>query len=137
MDRGARGIINSSWATRVRGDDLVTFQIDGTDGSAVAGLRNCWTQSAADTPLIHGFNMGSGPETMDFYEDYNAQWKGVPEVAPYKNPYRFGWEGFIPHVVADTPFNHTLAAGIRDVQLAEACDRSSAEKAWVDMAPVT
>jgi predicted dehydrogenase len=137
MDTGACGSIISSWATRVRGDDLVTFQIDGTEGSAVAGLRKCWTQSATDTPRIEGFNMGAGPETMDFYTDYDSQWKEVPDTVAYKNPYRFGWEGFIPHVVADTPFHHTLAAGIRDVQLAEACDRSSAEKAWVDMAPVT
>lgn len=137
MADGARGTITSSWATRVRSDDLVTFQIDGTGGSAVAGLRKCWAQSATDTPRIEGFNMGAGPETMDFYVDYDDQWTEVADVAAYKNPYRFGWEGFIPHVVADAPFGHTLAAGIRDVQLAEACARSSDEKAWVDMAPVT
>ncbi len=137
MDSGARGSIVSSWATRVRGDDLVTFRIDGTGGSAIAGLRRCWAQSAADTPRIEGFNMGAGPETMDFSADYDAQWTEVGDGLDYKNPYRFGWEGFIPHVVADAPFAHTLAAGIRDVQLAEACARASDEKTWVDMAPVT
>ena len=137
MESGARGSIISSWATRVRSDDLVTFQIDGTKGSAVAGLRKCWSQSAADTPRIEGFNMGSGQETMDFLVDYNEHWKEVPDVGPYKNPYRFGWESFFQHVLNNTPFEHTLAAGIRDVQLAEACARSSNEKIWVDMAPVT
>jgi predicted dehydrogenase len=136
LESGARGAIMSSWATRPRGDDLVTFQIDGTHGSAVAGLRRCWVQSAADTPRIEGFNMGPDAATMDVSVDYAAQWNEVPDVAPYKNPYRFGWEGFIPHVVAGDPFGHTLAAGIRDVQLAEACERSSADHAWIDMTPV-
>lgn len=136
LESGARGAILSSWARRVRGDDLVTFQIDGTEGSAVAGLRKCWVQSGADTPRIEGFNMGPDAATMDFSMDYDAQWTEVPDVAPYKNPYRFGWEGFIPHVVAGTPFAHDLAAGIRDVQLAEACARSSDERIWVDMARV-
>ncbi|MEK9706316.1 MAG: Gfo/Idh/MocA family oxidoreductase [Alphaproteobacteria bacterium] len=137
LESGAHGAIMSSWATRPRGVDLVTFQIDGTAGSAVAGLRRCWAQSAANTPRIEGFNMGPDAATMDISVDYAAQWEEVPDVGPYKNPYRFGWEGFIAHVVAGTPFVHDLAAGIRDVQLAEACERSSAEHAWMDMAPVT
>ncbi|MBS28931.1 MAG: oxidoreductase [Alphaproteobacteria bacterium] len=137
LESGARGAILSSWARRVRGDDLVTFQIDGTEGSAVAGLRKCWIQSGADTPRIEGFNMGPEAATMDFSMDYDAQWTEVPEIAPYKNPYRFGWEGFIPHVVAGDPYAHDLSAGIRDVQLAEACMRSSDTRTWVDMAPVT
>jgi len=137
MDSGARGTIVSSWATRVRADDLVTFQIDGTGGSAVAGVRHCHVQSAANTPRIEGFNMGAGPETMDFYVDYDDHWTEFDDSLVYKNPYRFGWEGFIPHVVADAPFAHTLAAGIRDVQLAEACLRASDTRSWIDMAPVT
>ena len=108
---------------------MVTLQIDGTGGSAVAGLRKCWIQSAADTPRIDGFNMGPDAATMDFETDYDAQWIEVDEIAQYKNPYRFGWEGFIPHVVSDVPFAHTLAAGIRDVQLAEACAIRCAEAA--------
>lgn len=133
LESGAYGSIQSSWATRVRRDDLVTFQIDGTEGSAVAGLRRCWTQSAADTPRIEGFNMGPGPETMDFARDYFDDWTEVADPTPYKNPYRFGWEGFIPHVVAGTPFASDLAAGIRDVQLAEATARSAEEGRWVPM----
>ncbi|MEP4377398.1 MAG: Gfo/Idh/MocA family oxidoreductase [Alphaproteobacteria bacterium] len=133
LENGARGAILSSWARRVRGDDLVTFQIDGTGGSAVAGLRQCWAQSAADTPRIEGFNMGPDAATMDFSMDYDSQWKEVPETAPYKNPYRFGWEGFIPHVVTGAPFAHSLAAGIRDVQLAEASANASDNHSWVDL----
>ncbi|MBS28618.1 MAG: oxidoreductase [Alphaproteobacteria bacterium] len=133
LETGTRGAILSSWARRVRGDDLVTFQIDGTGGSAVAGLRKCWAQSAAETPRIEGFNMGPDAATMDFAADYNAQWTEVGEVTPYKNPYRFGWEGFIPHVVAGAPFDQTLAAGIRDVQLAEASATASDQHSWVDL----
>lgn len=133
MANGARGTILSSWSTRVRRDDLVTFQIDGIDGSAVAGLRRCWTQAASETPRVRGFAMGRDADTMDVSVDYDDPWQEVPEIAPYKNPYRFGWEGFISHVVADTPFQANLAAGIRDVQLAEACLRSAAEGSWIGM----
>jgi predicted dehydrogenase len=133
MASGARGAILSSWSTRVRRDDLVTFQIDGTDGSAVAGLRRCWKQAAKDTPTIRGFLMGRDADTMQVAVDYRDAWEEVPDVAPYKNPYRFGWEGFIRHVVADTPFYADLAAGIRDVQLAEACQRSAMEGKWIEL----
>lgn len=137
LDSGARGAICASWATRVRRDDLVTFQIDGTDGSALATLRRCYTQSAADTPLVRGFLMGRDQDTMDIDVDYAADWQEVADEAPYKNPYRFGWEGFIRHVVADEPFWSPLSAGIRDVQLAEACLASAVEHRWVDLKPVT
>jgi predicted dehydrogenase len=136
MQSGARGTITASWATRVRRDDLVTFQIDGTAGSALATLRRCHTQAAADTPLVRGFAMGRDQDTMDVDVDYRADWREVPDRGPYKNPYRFGWEGFIRHVVADEPFRSPLSAGIRDVQLAEACLASAAEHRWVDMTPL-
>ena len=42
--------LNMSWATRVRRDDLVTFHVDGTDGSAVAGLHDCRIQPRVATP---------------------------------------------------------------------------------------
>lgn len=133
MANGARGTILSSWSTRVRRDDLVSFQVDGTQGSAVAGLRRCWAQAASDTPTIRGFLMGRDADTMQVAVNYRDAWQEVPDVAPYKNPYRFGWEGYIRHVIADTPFYADLAAGIRDVQLAEACQQSAAEGRWVDM----
>jgi predicted dehydrogenase len=137
MESGARGTITSSWATRVRRDDLVTLQIDGTDGSALATLRRCFTQKAEDTPMVRGFEMGRDQSTMDIAVDYDADWQEVADAAPYKNPYRFGWEGFIRHVVADAPFWSPLSAGIRDVQLAEACLASADDHRWVEMTPLT
>ena len=123
---GAVGAITCSWATRVRRDDLVTLQIDGTGGSAMAGLHRCWRQSAADTPTIRRFN----PD-IDINADYRGEWTEVAGTDRYTNPYRVGWERFLRHVVTGTPLVSDLAAGIRDVQLAEACYRSVAEGRWI------
>jgi predicted dehydrogenase len=125
---GACGTILSSWATRVRRDDLLTLQIDGTHGSAIAGLHRCWTQSAGETPRIAHFNVKE-----DIGADYRAGWREVPAAGPYQNPYRIGWEQFLRHVVAGTPLRSTLAAGIRDLALAEACVRSMKEERWVTL----
>ena len=86
---GAVGTIACSWATRVRRDDLLTMQIDGTGGSAIAGLHRCWAQSAAETPTVRHFN-----PTVDIGADYRADWKEVPGAGNYTNPYRVGWEQF-------------------------------------------
>ena len=123
---GAVGTIICSWATRVRRDDLLTLQIDGTGGSALAGLHRCWVQSAAATPTIRRFN----PDT-DIGADYRSDWTEVADATAYTNPYRVGWENFLRHVVADAPLLCDFAAGLRDVQLAEACYRSVAQRTWV------
>ncbi len=128
LEDGAFGTILSSWATRVRRDDLVTLQIDGTLGSAIAGLHRCYVQSLAETPKIASFSVN-----VDLGIDYRAGWGMAPDLGPYKNPYRVGWENFLRHVVADAPFASDLRAGIRDVQLAEACYRSMAERRWVPL----
>lgn len=133
LENGAFGTILSSWANRVRRDDLVTFQVDGTEGSAIAGLRRCWAQSAADTPMIRGFDLGRDANTGRDGTDYLDDWKEVPETVAYKNPYRVGWEGFIRHIVADAPFASDLRAGIRDVQLAEASKQAADERIWVPL----
>jgi predicted dehydrogenase len=125
---GAVGAIVCSWATRVRRDDLMTLQVDGTGGSALAGLHRCWTQSMAETPTIRRFN----PDT-DIGADYRGQWKEVAGAAAYSNPYRVGWENFLRHVVAGAPLVCNFAAGVRDVQLAEACYRSAAEQKWITL----
>ena len=135
LESGARGAISSSWATRVRRDDLLTFQVDGTGGTAVAGLRRCWKQAARDTPAVRGFLMGGGADAMDVSVDYREGWEEEPDFAPYKNPYRFAWEHFIRHVAGDEPLDADLSAGIRDVRLAEACLRSAREGGWVSMTP--
>jgi predicted dehydrogenase len=125
---GAVGTIISSWATRVRRDDLMTLQVDGTDGSAVAGLHRCRIQAAADTPTVRHFN----PMT-DLGIDYGADWRDAPEAGPYVNPYRIGWEDFLRHVATGAPLKADLAAGIRDLAFAEACRESAATGAWVEL----
>ena len=135
LESGARGAISSSWCTRVRRDDLVTFQVDGTDGTAVAGLRRCWKQAARETPVVRGFLMGRDADAMAVSVDYREGWEEEPALSPYKNPYRFGWERFIRHIVKDESLDADLSAGVRDVRLAEACLRSAREGGWVEMTP--
>ncbi len=128
LTSGAAGTVVSSWATRVRGDDVLTLQVDGTGGSAVASVHRCWTQSGADTPSVHHINPDVDPGT-----DYRAAWREVAGAASYSNPYRRGWEEFLRHVVAGTPLRADLRAGIRDVQLVNACYRSVRDRKWIDI----
>jgi predicted dehydrogenase len=126
LANGTVGSIVCSWATRVRRDDLLTLQIDGAGGSAIAGLHRCWMQPKAGTPTIQHFN----PD-RDLGVDYRTDWQDVTGSGPYINPYRIGWENFLRHVANDAPLTNDLTAGIRDVQLAEACYRSVTERTWV------
>ena len=128
LESGAAGTIICSWATRVRRDDLMTLQVDGTGGSAIAGLHRCWMQGKADTPAIRHFN----PDT-DIGADYREGWREFTGDIRKTNPYRVGWEDFLRHVVTGAPLRCDFAAGIRDVQFAEACRRSAAERKWVDI----
>ena len=105
----------------------MTFQIDGTEGSAIAGLHRCHMQSLVDTPRIAAFN-----PMVDLAIDYRARWQEAPAAGPYVNPYRIGWENFLRHLVADMPLRSDFAAGLRDVAFAEACGRSFREGGWVD-----
>jgi predicted dehydrogenase len=132
LANGAIGSIICSWATRVRRDDLLTLQIDGTAGSAIAGLHRCWIQTAAETPLVRHFN----PD-RDLGIDYRADWKEVSGRGSYINSYRMGWENFLRHVADDAPLTNDFAAGVRDVQLAQACYRSLAERKWVSLDEIT
>jgi predicted dehydrogenase len=128
LESGAVGTIISTWATRVRLDDLMTLQIDGIGGSAVAGLHRCWVQSKANTPSVRHFN----PD-VDIGADYRGDWREFTGAVCKINPYRVGWEAFLRHVVTGAPLRSTFVAGIRDVQFAEACKRSANEKRWVDI----
>ncbi len=128
MASGATGTILCSWATRVRRDDLLTFQIDGTKGSAIAGVHRCWVQTDEQAPRTAHLNIANDPGVH--YEDH---WVEVDNSGPYVNPYRIGWEKFLSHVAADTPMQADFLAGIRDVQFAEACYRSAREKTWIDI----
>jgi len=122
--------INSSWATRVRRDDLATFHVDGTHGSAVAGLTDCWTQPRVDTPKpVWNPDM---PQTIDFF----ATWQKMPEHRVYDNAFKAEWELFIRHLFEGTPFQWTLLEGAKGVQLAELGHKSWAERCWVDLPPL-
>jgi predicted dehydrogenase len=113
--------INSSWTVRVNRDELVEFQVDGTHGSAVAGLRNCRFQHRAATPKpVWNPDL---PATARFREG----WQDVPDNADFDNGFKIQWEGFIRHVCEDAPFPNDFASGARGVQLAELGLRSSAE----------
>ena len=128
LESGAIGTILSSWATRVRRDDLLTFQIDGTKGSAIAGLHRCWAQSNAQTPHTAHFSVAT-----DLNIDYRAKWTEVIEGVSPVNPYRVGWENFLRHVATGAPMQADLAAGIRDVAFAQACYQSMKEARWISL----
>lgn len=128
LENGAVGTIVCSWATRVRRDDILTFQIDGTGGSAIAGVHRCWAQSAGDTPDVRHIN-----PMVDINFDYRRDWKEVPGPSVHTNPYRVGWERFLRHIVVGEPLASDLSAGIRDLRLVEACYRSAAEDRWISL----
>jgi predicted dehydrogenase len=130
IEGGVFGTILSSWATRVRRDDLLTLQVDGSHGSAVAGLHRCHVQMRDATPTIAHFSV-----TKDINADYRDGWQEAPPLPAYRNPYRVGWEHFLRHVAAGAPMPTGLDAGIRDVAFAEACHRSMAERRWITLPP--
>ena len=130
LEGGAFGTILSSWASRVRRDDLLTLQVDGTKGSAVAGLHRCHVQSLVQTPAIAHFSV-----MKDIDADYRDGWRQAAPLASYVNPYRVGWERFLRHVATNAPLQSDWAAGIRDVAFAEACHRSMTERRWIDFPP--
>ena len=119
--------INSSWCTRVRRDDLVTFHVDGTLGSAVAGLTDCVIQPRAATPKpVWNPDV---PKSIDFL----ATWQDVPANVAYDNAFKAQWELFLKHVVAGGPFRWNLLEGAKGVQLAELGLASWRERRWVDV----
>jgi len=125
----AGGVIahfNSSWTVRVRRDDLLTLQVDGTEGSAVAGLRGCRVQSYADTPKpVWNPDI---PQPIDFY----AGWKEVPDEDT-DNAFKAQWELFLRHVAGEGPFRWGLLEGAKGVQLAELGLKSWRQRKWIDI----
>ncbi|MGW6744012.1 Gfo/Idh/MocA family protein [Streptomyces sp. NPDC055025] len=121
LDGGAVVQINSSWTVRVNRDELVEFQVDGTHGSAVAGLRRCRIQHRAATPKPVW-----NPD-LPTTESFRDQWQEVPDNDEFENGFRAQWELFLRHVVLDEPYQWDLLAGARGVQLAELGLRSAAE----------
>ena len=122
--------LNSSWATRVRRDDLFTLQVDGTKGSAVAGLRNCVMQPLDATPKPVWNPDEDTPHS--FYDD----WMPVATQQEHENAFKTQWELFLQHVAAEEPFPWDLLEGAKGVQLAEKGYDSSDQRAWLDVPPL-
>jgi predicted dehydrogenase len=127
LDGGIVATINMSWATRVYRDDLVTFQVDGTHGSAVAGLTECVIQPRQATPRP----VWNPDEKRN--HDFYADWQKVPDNAAYGNGFRAQWEMFIRHVFENAPYKYTLLEGAKGVQLVECALKSWKERRWIDV----
>jgi predicted dehydrogenase len=127
---GAVGSVNSSWAVRVNRRELLELQVDGTHGSAVAGLRHCAIQHRVSTPMPVW-----NPDLPDPI-DYQAQWADVPDTASVDNGFKVEWELFLKSAASGQPFGWDLTEGAKGVQLAELALRSSAEGRRVDVPPL-
>jgi predicted dehydrogenase len=127
LEGGIIAQFNSSWCTRVRRDDLVTFHIYGTHGSAVAGLHSCKTQSRVNTPKPV-WNPDE-PQKMNFFYD----WVEVPNNQIYDNGFKSQWEDFIRHVVEDGPWQYDLVSGVKGLQLVDLALKSSKDRKWYDV----
>jgi predicted dehydrogenase len=127
LEGGVVAQINSSWCVRVYRDELFSLQVDGTEGSAVAGLRDCRVQHRAATPKPEW-----NPDVPNPH-DFRAGWAQVPDNDRFDNAFKRQWELFIAHVVAGAPFPWDLVEGAKGVQLAELGLRSWAERRWLDV----
>ncbi|MEO7934235.1 MAG: Gfo/Idh/MocA family oxidoreductase [Chthoniobacterales bacterium] len=131
LENGVICHFNSSWNVRVRRDDLLTMQVDGTKGSAIVGLRDVWIQHYGNTPKpIWNPDI---KQPIDFFDG----WSKVPEQETYDNAFKIQWELFLRHVVLDEPFRWTLLEGAKGVQLAELGIQSSEQRKWLDLPELT
>jgi predicted dehydrogenase len=127
LEGGVVAHFNSAWCVRVRRDDLLTLQVDGTEGSAVAGLRGCRTQSYAKTPKpVWNPDM---PQPIDFFEG----WEEVPDDAAWDNAFKAQWELFLKHVAGEGKFRWNLLEGAKGVQLAELGLKSWKQRRWLNV----
>lgn len=127
IEGGMLAHVSCSWATRVRRDDLLVLQVDGTLGSAVAGLQGCRTQARVNTPRPVWNPDVKQP--IDFF----AGWQEVPDNQAYDNGFKVQWEAFIRHLCEDAPFQWNLVEGAKGVQLAELALKSWHERRWIDV----
>lgn len=123
--------INSSWTTRVRRDDLVTFHVDGTHGSAVAGLTDVRTQARVNTPKPVW-----NPDVRQPFNFFD-HWQLVPDYVNFDNGFKTQWELFIRHLAEGAPFKWTLLEGAKGVQLVECALQSWKERRWIDVPAMT
>jgi predicted dehydrogenase len=133
LDNGAIAHFNSSWAVRVRRDDLLTLQIDGTKGSAVAGLREVWKQSAEDTPKVV-WNPDVKSE-IDYWQGWVQEGADDPDDTIFDNGFKAQWEEYLRYVVGESvaPWRYDFLAGTRGVLVTEAGQESWKERRWVDL----
>ncbi|MCX6971964.1 MAG: Gfo/Idh/MocA family oxidoreductase [Verrucomicrobia bacterium] len=131
LENGVVCHFNSSWNVRVRRDDLLTMQVDGTKGSAIVGLRDVWIQHYGNTPRPT-WNPDV-PQPINFFDG----WSKVPEQETYDNAFKIQWELFLRHVALDEPFRWTLLEGAKGVQLAEFGLKSSEQRRWLDLPELT
>jgi predicted dehydrogenase len=130
LEGGIIAHFNSSWCVRVRRDDLLTLQVDGTKGSAIAGLRHCWVQLYGGTPRpVWNPDI---EQPINFFDG----WQRVPEQTSYDNAFKRQWELFLLHLVNGTPFPWGLLEGAKGVQLAEKGIESWQKRCWVDVEPL-
>jgi predicted dehydrogenase len=127
LEGGILAQINSSWTVRVNRDELVEFQVDGTDGSAVAGLFGCRIQPGVCTPKP------VWDPDLPTDQDFRSQWQQVPDNQEFGNGFRVQWEQFLTDVDAGRPHPYDFRAGVRGLQLVEAGLRSSAEGRRIEM----
>ena len=127
LDGGIIATINSSWCVRPYRDDLVTFQVDGTNGSAIAGLHDCMMQARQATPRPV-WNPDQ-KQTLDLY----ASWQPVPDFTTFDNGFKVQWEMFIRHIAEDAPYKFSLREGAKGLQLVEAAMQSWKERRWIDI----
>ena len=121
--------INSSWAVRVDRGELVEFQVDGTHGSAVAGLFGCRIQHRARTP------MPVWNPDVPTDQDFRGQWEQVPDNQEFTNGFRAQWEQYLLDVEAGRPHPYDFASGVRGLQLVDAALRSSKDGVRVELQP--
>lgn len=131
FDGGLVVQMNSSWCVRVNRDELFELQVDGTDGSAVAGLRGCKIQPAVGTPKSVW-----NPDLPDPVA-HRESWLEVPATEPPENGFKLQWEAFLRHVVLDEPFPWDFVEGARGVQLYELAEQSWRERRWIDVPELT
>ena len=131
LEKGIIAQINSSWCVRVYRDDLFSLQVDGTHGSAVAGLRHCKAQHRVCTPRA-----AWNPDLPDPH-NFLADWNEVPDNQEFDNAFKTQWELFLRHVVEGAPFPYSLLDGAKGVQLAEAGMQSWRERRWIDLPQLT
>ncbi len=127
LDGGVVAHVLSSWTVRVRRDDLLQLQVDGTHGSAVAGLRECWVQPRVCTPRAV-WNPDI-PKERDYYKD----WSEVPDNETFDNAFKVQWELFLRHALGGAPYRWDFFEGARGLQVVEAAYASWRERRWVDV----